>query len=1094
MTAFVYDSERLSTIAPETVCREGLAYFKDKRVIDCYEQDGILYATVEGASDPSNPYRLELEHDDQGIPQVLCECGTEPEQICKHAIAALLSHAQDTSLQVSHVSAMEAAIQDRRKRGQTEVRVSHLTGHPWFGKWQAHSLGVGGSVARRYEVHIRSLQDRINFCTCPDRANNQLGTCKHIEAALHQIGKNPKLAGKDLSPPVPFVYLAWEGEETVRLQRTPSVPADLAEVLDQFFDPRGRIKGQLPEAFFQFENAVYADDRIEVGIDARQGVERLATKQAQQLRAQQIRQRISAMDGRLPGLKAQLYPYQVEGVAFLAANGRALLADDMGLGKTLQAIAAANWLIHESGVTRVLILCPASLKHQWAREIEKFTGQLTQVVQGNAEARLAQYRQEATFFVLNYEIALRDLSVINERLAPDLLILDEAQRIKNWRTLIATTVKQIQSRYAFVLTGTPLENRLEDLYSLMQVVDQHLLGPLWRYLNDYHITDDKGKVIGYRNLSELRQKISPVMLRRNRRIVSDQLPSRTLTRIDVNLTQRQQELHDAALYSAQQLAQITKKRPLTPSEQNRLMAALQTARMACDAAGLVDKETEGSPKLTELKTLIEEQCLQNGQKMVVFSQWMGMTLMVEALLRKMKVGFVHLNGQVPTAKRGELMERFQNDPEVAVFVSTDAGGTGLNLQAASLLVNLDIPWNPAVLEQRNARIHRLGQKNKVQIVLMVAIDAYEERVLRLIGSKQNLFDNVVDPAASEDVIGISTKSIAAVIDELNQKTASASTDDGIGSPDNATASIAKGDVLEEGKGSEGGVMSTAPEAGSGIAQAGDLAESDASAEGDMLARGGATVDGDALAADATLAEGAVQGATAVASAADEPAEQQSRRFDLSSLASTDEAEVDILVRQGIRQLQNLFGARLEKMLVRSGSLMLILDRVDDADEAVLEQLGLPIPVAVIDSRTCRQLQRLGAASPLADSRVLEPVSPPPVAVRPWLRAAREKIQACRILLEHAADKATTYGKDSPVMELSCAALSAYLADAANLARPLSIDELPVWVYTTAVPQRLIDERQTAMTTRLLSLRLAASIPADLFHQTIGDLASLVEGA
>jgi SNF2 family DNA or RNA helicase len=146
--------------------------------------------------------------------------------------------------------------------------------------------------------------------------------------------------------------------------------------------------------------------------------------------------------------------------------------------KTLQAIAAANWLINESGIRRVLILCPASLKHQWAREIQKFTSQATQVVQGNAEARMAQYRQGATFFILNYEIALRDLSVINEQLAPDLLILDEAQRIKNWRTQIATAVKRIQSRYAFVLTGTPLENRLEDLYSLMQVVDQHLLGPL----------------------------------------------------------------------------------------------------------------------------------------------------------------------------------------------------------------------------------------------------------------------------------------------------------------------------------------------------------------------------------------------------------------------------------------------------------------------------------------------------------------------------------------------------------------------------------------------------------------------------------------
>ena len=194
-------------------------------------------------------------------------------------------------------------------------------------------------------------------------------------------------------------------------------------------------------------------------------------------RAREIGERVRASGGRLPGVSARLYPYQVEGVAFLAANGRALLADDMGLGKTLQAIAAAPWLQEHAEVERILVVCPASLKHQWAREIDQFTGQAVQVIQGPAAGRAVQYRRGSGFFVLNYELVLRDVAVINETLRPDLLILDEAQRIKNWRTKIATAVKRIPSRYAFVLTGTPLENRLEDLYSLMQVVDQRPLGP-----------------------------------------------------------------------------------------------------------------------------------------------------------------------------------------------------------------------------------------------------------------------------------------------------------------------------------------------------------------------------------------------------------------------------------------------------------------------------------------------------------------------------------------------------------------------------------------------------------------------------------------
>jgi SNF2 family DNA or RNA helicase len=355
-----------------------------------------------------------------------------------------------------------------------------------------------------------------------------------------------------------------------------------------------------------------------------------------------------------------------------------------------------------------------------------------------------QYRKGKGFYVVNYELVMRDLSIINSDLSPDLLILDEAQRIKNWRTKIAGAVKQIGSRYAFVLTGTPLENRLEDLYSLLQVIDPRVLGPLWRYLVDFHITDDRGKVLGYRNLSELRRRLAPVMLRRDRSLVRDQLPERMVTRVDVPMSALQQEIHDDAVKAAALLAQIMRRRPLTPGEQNRMMAALQRARMACNAAALVDPDrvkeqakgragdlSSSAPKLDELETLLDELCRVAGLKAVVFSQWAMMTELVEQRLRRMGLGSVRLHGGVPTANRGKLMDRFRDDDAVQVFISTDAGGVGLNLQNAAVLINLDIPWNPAVLDQRIARVHRLGQKQKVQAILLVAPDSYEERVPRI---------------------------------------------------------------------------------------------------------------------------------------------------------------------------------------------------------------------------------------------------------------------------------------------------------------------------------------------------------------------------
>jgi len=303
----------------------------------------------------------------------------------------------------------------------------------------------------------------------------------------------------------------------------------------------------------------------------------------------------------------------------------------------------------------------------------------------------------------------------------------------------------------------------------MQVVDPRVLGPLWRYMIDFHITDERGKVLGYRNLCELRRRLAPVMLRRDRRLVSDQLPERIQTRLDLPMTGPQQELHDNAMSSAGRLATIARSRPLTPVENNRLMAALQQARMACDAAGLVDKESEGSPKIDELEKVLDDLCLQGGRKAVVFSQWARMTEMVEQRLREMGLGSVRLHGGVPTAKRGALMDRFRDDDAIQVFISTDAGGVGLNLQNASVLINLDVPWNPAVLEQRIARIHRLGQNEKVQVILMVTSEGYEGRVMELVQNKQHLFDNVISEDAEEDVVGVSAKLLESVIEDLTSE-------------------------------------------------------------------------------------------------------------------------------------------------------------------------------------------------------------------------------------------------------------------------------------------------------------------------------------
>ena len=1036
---FLFDQERLEALAPAELVRAGLRHFKEARVV-AVDRDGVcLWATVED-EETEEQVALELTLDEAGRLATHCACPAEPGPPCVHALAALFAWADRSTGARELLGAAEGAINERIKRGRTEVAVEPVSGDLAFGAWRARSITSSTHVPVGYRVHIRSLTQRANYCTCPDFASNQLGTCKHIEAVLHRIGKRRDFARiKEQAPPTPFIWLDWESDPAprIRLHRSTVIDGDLAHQLDEHFDASGAFCRRLPEDFLRLAGQLAGRPDIDLGADALDYARRLAEQSAQGERARTLGESIRAGGGRLPGVTARLYPYQVDGVAFLVARGRALLADDMGLGKTLQAIAAAAWLRQRAEVERVLVICPASLKQQWAREIQRFTGQETRVVGGPAAGRAVQYREGRGFFILNYELVLRDVTVINETLRPDLVILDEAQRIKNWRTKLASAVKRIPSRYAFVLTGTPLENRLEDLYSLMQVVDHRVLGPLWRYLVDFHITDERGKVLGYRNLSELRRRLAPVMLRRDRQLVRDQLPERIESRLDIPMDAAQLELHDAALKNAGILAQIAKRRPLTPSEQHRLLAALQQARMACDAAGLVDKETEGSPKLDELVNLLDDLCLQTGQKAVIFSQWEQMTRLVEARVRAMGLGCVRLHGGVPTDKRGALIDRFRDDPATQVFISTDAGGVGLNLQAASVLINLDIPWNPAVLDQRIGRIHRLGQTQRVQILLLIAADSYECRVLELVGGKRHLFDNVVDSGATEDVAGVSRKLLEVLAQDLAEN---------------------PGQIADK-------AAAEAEAAGEGTDAAGTATAGQASED---------------LAADAPVPE-----------QIPESEETPAPRAVAQPLAEPTLSEAEQEVRDAILAVQSAFGARIERILGAGGGLLVVLDQVDDLSDRAAAAIPGPIPVALIDRRTLGGLSRLGAASPVAGTRTLFDAGQSdaaPVAAEPrLLRQARDKLHGAEVLIGQACPAAA--------MDLLVTALLAAAALRAGQETSPSPAQAGVWVFAEALPRGALTQEEAGLLMRALALGQGADgVPDGLLRTLVAETAAFVEGS
>ena len=283
----------------------------------------------------------------------------------------------------------------------------------------------------------------------------------------------------------------------------------------------------------------------------------------------------------LPGIKVPLYPYQFEGAVFAARAGRCIIADEMGLGKTIQAIAAAEIMARNFGVERVLIVCLTSLKYQWQQEIVKFCSRDTTIIEGQYPARMRGYETATFYTIANYEQVFRDIESVR-RLYWDLIILDETQRIKNWKTRTSQAIKSLLSQYAIALTGTPLENRLEELHTIVAFIDKFRLGPLFRFLHNHQIVEEEtGKVTGYRDLTRIGATLGPILLRRMKKEVLSQLPERIDKNFFVPMTPEQTAIHeDNRGTVAKIVAKWRRFKHLSESDRKRLMIALQYMRMS----------------------------------------------------------------------------------------------------------------------------------------------------------------------------------------------------------------------------------------------------------------------------------------------------------------------------------------------------------------------------------------------------------------------------------------------------------------------------------------------------------------------------------
>lgn len=467
-------------------------------------------------------------------------------------------------------------------------------------------------------------------------------------------------------------------------------------------------------------------------------------------------------------MKLKPYDFQIIGINFLTQIKRCLIGDEMGLGKTSQAIGGAYRLYRAGEVTKALVLCPASVKYQWGQEIEKFCNLSYVVVDGTKAKRQEAYASDAFFVIVNYELLLRDIDDIAAVL-PDIIICDEVHRIKSWTSQTSKNILKLDAEYKWGLTGTPLQNRPEEIFNVFAFLEPSILGNLWAFRKKYVVIGDaygrKNVPLGPKNLDDLHRRLSPYMLRRLKKDVAKDLPEMIYTPKIIEMTKDQAQLNNLVFKDFQQLmdkvdAMVERDEYgdiiKSPPEADRALGYFILLQEISDSLELLsmsdskmaqgyDISSKDSPKLEELYEICKEK-LDNdpNAKIVVFTQFERMQRLVEAKLKKLGKAVV-LNGATPGKKRQEAIDSFKTDSSIKFFLATDSGNYGINLQESDLLINVDIPWNPAIFLQRAARIHRLtSTHDSVEIISLLCRGSIDEIIYNTMYKKMEIAGKVIE--------------------------------------------------------------------------------------------------------------------------------------------------------------------------------------------------------------------------------------------------------------------------------------------------------------------------------------------------------------
>ena len=601
-------------------------------------------------------------------------------------------------------------------------------------------------TTRRYSVVFRGVGNIWNYCSCTDFKTNQLGTCKHIEAvALANVGR---YANKTYQiPDRTTIYLDYMGERRVRVRPGGEHMDEILPLINEFFDDDNSLR---PEKYAVFGDFISKVNEIDHATRCySEALKFIVSKREEAYRNNLVE---SGMVGIGNRLQVPMLQYQKEGAEFAFRKGRCIIADEPGLDKPIQALACAMSLNQHGLTDSVWIVCPSSLKYQWKHEIKKLTGMDALVVDGDVAARADGLADKSALFkVVSYRSLFKILRY-GAKAMPGLIIYDEVQRLKDYDVRVARTMRLLKSDYVIALSGIPLQNDMPTLFSVMQLVNKFALGPYWKFINE----------------PVQPAIIDSVMIRRTKKMVESQIPARIDKKLYMAMTREQRAVHQYCKNNLGDLITRWRKTDfLSERDRMRMIQLFSEMRMVCDSTFVFDQKTRHDTKIDEVISIVAELIASANDKIVIFSQWERMLRIIAEELEKQKINFRFMHGGLSADKRSAIISDFTTNPDCRVFLATDAASRGLRLNNATIVINLDLPWNPAVLQKRIDRVHSPVQGNHVYVLNLVSVNTIESVLLESLALKAGLFNGVVD--GGDESIALDDKKFNLIADSIDNE-------------------------------------------------------------------------------------------------------------------------------------------------------------------------------------------------------------------------------------------------------------------------------------------------------------------------------------